>query len=94
MDTDKKYYLDEFNKNVEWLRNTVSEDDIYEFAEQTLMAADYFIYKWREWVDIEEEATKDKLTNSWLNNVVGLRMLRDSGYQGPLDLNMKMPGED
>jgi len=66
-----------FDDNVAWMQRNVPPDDIYLFAEQTKMAAAYFIRRWAEWVDIAEEAKKDPVANLWLNNISGLVYLQD-----------------
>ncbi len=91
---DREKYLQKFREDVEWLKENIPEEDIYEFAEQALCAADFFIMKWREWVDIEEEAEKDKVIGKWLQNVVGLRILKDLNINGALKKRIVGPEED
>ena len=81
--------IEEFNKNVIWLRNNVPPDDIYLFAEQALLSAEYFIMKWGEHVDLQKEAESNKSTDLWLKNVLGIRALRKLEAKGMLDFDMK-----
>jgi hypothetical protein len=86
---DEEKEIEEFNKNVEWLRKNVAPDDIYEFAEQALMAADFFIVRLGEWIDLIEESKKDKLLEGWLKNSLVIRILKNANAQGVIDTTMK-----
>jgi len=74
-DAKKKEYLE----NVAWLKTVVAPEDIYDFAEQTIHAALFFMIRWQEWVDIMEEAEKCEATNTWVSNVLGLRAKKCAG---------------
>lgn len=78
-----------FEKNVEFLKRNVPPDDIYLFAEQTFMATLFFLHKWSEWVDINEECLKDPVAKKWVTNIVGLQMCKDKEQDVNLDLDMK-----
>lgn len=82
-------FVERFNKNVQWLKDVIPPEDIYQFAEQALMASDFFISELSDWVDIEEEAKRDKALSFWLKNIVGIRVLRDQGFQGKIDITIK-----
>ncbi len=86
---DKKKYLDKFKKNVDWLRANVPRDDIYEFAEQALMASDYFLVKLNECVDITKEIEKDKILGVWMTNILGLRFVRNNNIREMVDTELK-----
>lgn len=92
-DQEKEKHLEKFRQNVQWLREQIPPDDIYEFAEQALMAADFFISELSSWVDLSMESEQDKVLALWLKNVVGMRVLRDQGYKGRIDMTMK-PGDE
>ena len=93
-ETEKRIHLEKFEKDVNWLRRAVPPDDIYDFAEQTLMACDYFIYKLNELNDLIEEGSKDQLLDGWLKNVMGVRLLKDQGYKGTIQVSMGLVYED
>jgi hypothetical protein len=90
---DKAKHMERFEKNVQWLKKNVAPDDIYEFAEQALMAADYFIGELSSWVDLVEEGEKDRVLGLWLKNVIGMRVIRDRNMQGVIDTSMKTKDE-
>lgn len=90
---EKQKHLDKFQKDVTWLRSAVPPDDIYDFAEQTLMACDYFIAKLNDSMNLLEEAEKDKPLGAWLKNVMGMRILRDMEYDGTINVTLKVPDE-
>ena len=85
-----------FEKQVDYLKRNVPEEDIYIFAEQTFMATMFFLYKWCEWVDMKEECEKDPVAKKWINNILGFQKLRDDDIDINVDLNLKSiePNED
>jgi len=93
-DEQHEAFLKKYREDVEWLRRCISPDDIYEFAEQSLIAATLFLSRWDEWVDITEEAQKDRATASWIRNILGIRMMRENGYEGPIEFEFKNPDEE
>ena len=92
MDDDvKQKLLDQYHIDVQWLRDNIPPDDIYDFAEQALLSAEFFILKWAEWVDVDEERDKDKLVNIWFQNVIGIMALQAESFKTRLNLEMKDP---
>ncbi len=91
---DKREFQTKFEKNVAYLRHNIPPDDIYEFAEQTFMAAQYFLFRWQEWVDLPEEMEKEKMADVWIRNIIGFSKVRDSGEDVQLDLKLGDPDED
>lgn len=79
----RKLYL----KRVCFLRNNVAPDDIYEFAEQALACADFFLNKWNEWEDIAKEVDNNTDAGQWIKNLVGLRILEKQNYLGGIAVN-------
>ncbi len=79
---------EEFEKNVNYLRKIVPPDDIYEFAEQTVMAAMFFLKKWGEWEDINSACDEDLVIKKWVLNIVGLIKCRNENIDINLDLNL------
>jgi hypothetical protein len=86
---EKKQHIDKFNKDVAWLKANVPRDDIYEFAEQALMAADFLIGRLNEWVDVVEECEDDKILEAWVKNIMGIRILRERERYGFIDTELK-----
>ena len=78
-----------FLKNVEYLERNIAPDDIYLFAEQTLMACLFFLQKWSDWVDIKEELQRDPVAKKWVTNIVALQICRDREIDVELDLDLK-----
>jgi len=89
----KEHILRKYHEDVEWLKRCVSPDDIYDFAEQALIAATFFLSRWDEWVDINEEAENDRATSAWIRNILGIRMMRENGYEGPIEFRFNEPEE-
>jgi len=64
------------------------------FAEQTFMAAMFFLHKWSDWIDIKEECSDDPISKKWISNIVGLQMCKDQEMDITLDLDMKSIEEE
>ena len=79
----------EFEKNVQFIQRNIPPDDIYIFAEQTFMAAMFFLTKWSKFVDVLEECEKDPVTKKWVHNLIGLQIFKDQGIDFSLDLDLK-----
>ena len=78
-----------FEQNVDYLKRNVPPDDIYMFAEQTFMAALYFMHKWSEWVDVSDECNLDPIAKKWVTNIIGLQICKDKELDVSLDLDLK-----
>jgi hypothetical protein len=81
--------IEEFNKEVEWLKKVVAPEDIYIFANQALLGAHYFLNQWSDWVDIRKECEKDKYTHGWVHNLCGIHKLRALGITEKLSTKWK-----
>ncbi len=88
-DERKKEVMRQYYEDVAWLRRCISPDDIFEFTEQALIAASFFLSKWSDWVDITEEGKKDKEAEAWIRNIISIRLIKESGYEGPISFEMK-----
>ena len=62
--------MDLFYKNVEFLHKTIPPDDIYIYAEQTYIAALFFMFKLKKFVDFEEEMQKDTVLAKYASNLM------------------------
>lgn len=85
----KEELKEKFEKNVDYLKRNIPPDDIYMFAEQTFMACMFFLQKWGDWVDLNEECKNDPISNKWIRNIIGLQMCRDKEQDIELDLDLK-----
>lgn len=74
---EKEKQLERFYGEVQWLRDVVPPDDIYEFGQYTIMAAEYFMASLNDTIDIVEEVKKDKVLHTWVNNILYLRRMRE-----------------
>lgn len=79
---------------MDYLKRNIPPDDIYLFAEQTFMATLFFLHKWSEWVDINEECLADPVAKKWVTNIVGLQMCKDKEMDVNLDLDLKSVESD
>ena len=87
---EKEKLMAEFVANVQYLRDNIPPDDIYEFAEQALLSAEFFILRWAEWVDAFEECEKCGLTKLWFQNVIGLKALQSVNQKAKVKLDMEI----
>ncbi len=86
---DKEQIRAKFDQNVEYLKRNIPPDDIYLFAEQTFMAAVYFMYKWSDWVDVSDECEKDMVAMKWVTNILGFMVCQNENQDIQLDLNIR-----
>lgn len=91
---DKKEMRERFERNVAYMQRNVPPDDVYIFAEQTLMAATYFMQRWAEEVNITNEMRRCSVADKWVRNILAYSRLRDSGKDLNLDLNLESVDDD
>lgn len=85
----KEELVKKFEKNVLYLKENIPPDDIYVFAEQTFMAAMYFLHGWSQWVDLNEEAKRDPISKKWITNIIALQMMKDRNESVDIDLGLE-----
>jgi len=85
----KEELLKKFEKNVQYLKNNIPPDDIYVFAEQTFMAAMYFLHGWSEWDDLNMVCKTDPIAKKWITNILALQKLKDLNDPVILDLGLE-----
>lgn len=78
---------EDYKKSVEWLRLCVPPDDIYDFAEQALMACDCFLNKLNDNTIILNLLRDDKDFAIHATNVLGIRMMKQDGVVEILNLD-------
>lgn len=71
---DHEKFLKEFEKDVKWLRNNIPPDDIYDFCQEALMAANFFLSKLMQLNDLEEELENDKVLSIYYKNIVAIKI--------------------
>ena len=81
-----------FYKNIEFLQKTIPPDDIYVYAEQTFIAALFFIYRLKECINFEEEMKKDPTLRKYATNI--LLMLEAKERDIDCRFNLGLEGED
>lgn len=81
----------EIEKDIEWFKKNIGLEDVYCFAQQSFIAAEYFLAQLADWVDVEEECTMDKTFNFWCKNVLGLSVFRreNPDYCGGINVKIK-----
>jgi len=81
--------MEQFKSNVCWLKEIIPPEDIYDFAEQALMASEFFINELGELIDLREEIKVRKPLATWINNVIGMRVLKENDYKGKINVIFK-----
>jgi len=74
-------------QNAAWLSRNIAPDDIYIFAEQCIIACQFFITELNEHVDLHDQCMIDKTMAGWVKNIGSLLKLRSEGYEGGLDVS-------
>lgn len=85
---DRQEIFEMFCKNVEFLQKTVPPDDIYIFAEQTFLAALFFLKKYSTLVDIEAEKDKDPAMYKYASNLMLMLDAKEKNLNCKFDLGM------
>lgn len=80
-----------FESRVKWLQKNVAPDDIYPFAQQALLAAEYFIYRLSDAVDLGAAMEKDKTVKEWVTNILGIRRAHDIELDFVVNIDWIMP---
>jgi hypothetical protein len=85
--------MKKFEENVAYLQRNIPPDDIYLFAEETLMAALYFMHRWSKKEDINTVCKEDEVARKWVSNILGLQRLREKALDVDLDLGIDVMEE-
>ncbi len=85
--------MKKFEDNVAYLQRNIAPDDIYLFAEETVMAALYFMHRWSKHEDINAVCKEDPVARKWVSNVLGLHAIREKGLDADLDLGIEVMDE-
>lgn len=84
----KKEIIEEFERNVVFLRQIIPPDDIYVFTEHTIIAALYFLNKWHEWEDLNDVMEKEMVSRYHIQNILQLVSSREKGET--LQINLRL----
>lgn len=79
-------YIDLYCKRIQFLRDNIAPDDIYEFAEQALTGGEFFLNRWSELQDIKEISKDCLMTRAFVNSFISMRKLCDDDYKGGIDI--------
>ena len=85
----KEELKEKFEKNVQFLQRNIPPDDIYIFAEQTFMAALFFLSKWNSHEDLNEVCKNDLIAKKWIVNIIGFQRCKDEDIDVDLNLNLE-----
>lgn len=86
---DHEELIERFNKNVEYLQRNIPPDDIYAFAEQTFMAAVYFLSRWSNVQDLNQVVKEDSIAKKYVINILGFKKLKEKQVDVDLDLGLE-----
>jgi hypothetical protein len=68
-------FEEKFHRELQWLKDNIPPDEIYEFALKAFMAGEYFLYRWSKWDDLHEEYQKNQMAALLMYNIMAVRML-------------------
>lgn len=86
---DQQEFQAEYEKNIAWLQRNVPPDDIYDFGEQTLIAAVYFLKKYAQTFSYVPDIMHDPLTAHWIKWLMLLVKRRSDNTDGSVDLALE-----
>ena len=86
---EKDQLRENFERNIKYLQKNIPPDDIYIFSEQTFMAALFFLKKWSEVVNINEELRKDPIAEKWATNIMDLLRYRTDSVDCQLNFGLE-----
>jgi hypothetical protein len=86
----KERYLAEYQDNVRWLRGAIPRDDVYDFAEQTLMAAEFFLLKLAPHLTEAEKQNESGALCTWIRNIARLRAAKEEGFPGIVNVTVTL----
>ena len=79
----KKDVMEKYKLHVEWMRNNIPPDDIYDFTEQVLMGSVYFFYQCYKHNVINLE---DPITMKWAKNIAIVVTAQEANERCEYDL--------
>lgn len=69
--------IKEYRRDVEWLRSHVARDDIYDFAQQCLGMAEYFMVELNRICNLFELTDDDRVLQRYVINILSLQKMKD-----------------
>lgn len=87
-DDEKKKLLDDYYEDVAWLRAHVPMDDIYEFAQQLKMNAEYFMGRLMQEIDVSKEVKNDPTLANYVRNLSALFYMKSENYPGTINTDI------
>lgn len=84
----KKEFKAKFEKSIAYIQKTIPADDIYLFTEQTFMAAMYFLLRWSEVVNLQEEAEENEISKKWITNILAFHHCKENEIEINLNLDL------
>ena len=91
---DKRELIKKYDENVAWLRRNIPPDDIYDFAEQTYMAALFFLKLASSDDRFLTLLRECPVTRKWSQNICGLLKVREEGIDCPIDMKLEIVDDD
>jgi len=89
-DEEKKKLLDGYREEVDWLRHRVPRDDIYEFAQQLRMSAEFFMGRLMMKTDVIEDAKTDNYLAMHVRNLTSLYAMQRDNYTGSINTEIQV----
>lgn len=90
MDEADKLMLLQYRKQVEWLMERVPRDDIYDFAQQMIISAEYILACLGEHANVQKIMDTDPIMKQWIDNVMSIHFMKESGYTGIINTSISI----
>jgi hypothetical protein len=92
MDETDKQVLEEYHQDVQWIRDHIARDDVYDFATQSLQMAMQLLCKLLPYINLEDEMEQDAEFCMMVRNIAGLAHMKKTGSTENISVGIKIVG--
>lgn len=85
MDEEEEEIIQDYQQQVNWLRDRVPYDDIYDFAHQMIMSAEIVLAELAAHADVPKLMQENSLFNQRASNIMSIYFMKKDGFNGIID---------
>ena len=93
MDDEEKKLMEHYQHQVQWLRERVPPDDIYDFAQQMIISAENILFELGQHTDLQALMDKDPILKQWIDNVMSIHFMKAQGFTGIINTSVSFRKE-
>ncbi len=82
----KEEYAKNYRESVDFLKRNIAHEDIHDFAEQAIRAAEYFLDHWNKWEDVSAVCRENQVAHIYVSNILTIRKLKDASVIDSLNI--------